>query len=594
MTLENNLTRVHAKLNNRTTSNQEDLAFAKQTSSIIKHSYKGKYKPVAKKKLPVPVSIPDIVPQRTNYGKIEIPTRKPLPTHPPSIDNFPYSDRLTKERINKIISNVPQNFLHKEELDLLLHVLHRNELAIAFEDSERSTFKRKYFPDYIMETVPHVPWQLPPIRVPKAVEEPMTELLRNQEAAGNLEPSRGSYRSRVFVVAKPTGGLRVVHDLQPLNAVSVRDSMLPPNINDFAESFVGYSVYGVIDLYSGYHQRTLHEISRPLTACHTTIGNMQLTSLPMGYTNSMQEFQRTTSHATAHLTPDRAGVFVDDIGIKGPKTRYNDEPIPENPNIRRFIWEYADTFDEMLATLVEVGGSAAGKKMVLATPIVHIVGSVCSLEGRRPHHSIIAKVLKWPTPKNPTDVRGFLGTAGVARKWIWQYAAIAKPLTLLTRIQTHEFQWNDKAEKAMQTLKEAITSLPALKVLDIQLAKVKLPNERSNDIGLVTLAVDSSPIAVGFVLYQTLEDGRHPIHYGSITWNDVEARYSQPKIELYGLFRALKALRYDLWGIHFRIEVDAKFLKQMINTPDLPGAAITRWIAYAYLFDFEITHVPAT
>ena len=131
---------------------------------------------------------------------------------------------------------------------------------------------------------------------------------------------------------------------------------------------------------------------------------MQLTSLPMGYTNSMQEYQRTTMHTAAHLLPDRAGVFVDDIGLKGPPTRYNDEPIPENPGIRRYIWEYAHTLDNMLATFVQVGCTAAGKKIVLATPLVHIVGNVCSLEGRRPHHSVITKVLNWSQPKSVTDV----------------------------------------------------------------------------------------------------------------------------------------------------------------------------------------------
>ena len=166
-------------------------------------------------------------------------------------------------------------------------------------------------------------------------------------------------------------------------------------------------------------------------------------------------------------------------------------------------------------------------------------------------------MLNWPRPQSVTDVQAFLGTAGVARNWIWQFARIAKPLTRLTKIPASEFQWTEEAEAAMGILKQAITTIPALKTLDITLAKVPQQEECDSDLGLVTIAVDSSQTAVGYVMYQTLETGRHPLLYGSITWNNVESHYSQPKIELYGLFRALKALRYDLWGIHFRVEVDA-------------------------------------
>ena len=73
----------------------------------------------------------------------------------------------------------------------------------------------------------------------------------------------------------------------------------------------------------------------------------------------------------------------------------------------------------------------------------------------------------------------------------------------------------------------------------------------------------------------------------------MESRYSQPKIELYGLFRALKALEYLLWGINVVVEADASFLKAMTNSPGLPNAAATRWIAYIQLFDLEFKHIPA-
>lgn len=385
---------------------QHDTTMVRKLAAIMESNipevFGAKYKPVDKRKVPIAVSMPAMT--REPYKPLPEPEIKLLPHHPPNWRSEKYSKKLTKERMDIIFDNIQPNFLSDEEIDLLIWVLRENEDAISFEDSERGCFKPEYFPDYVMETVPHEPWREAPIRIPKAVKSEMTDMLRKQVESGNLEPAHASYRSRVFVVQKPKGGLRIVHDLQPLNAVSVQDAMLPPNVYKFAEGFIGYSVYATMDLYSGYHQRRLHPGSRPLTACQTPLGNMQLTSLPMGYTNSLQEFQRATTHVTHNMGPEKSNPFVDDIGVKGPKTRYDDELIPENPKIRRFIWEFAHTLFESLATLIIAGATASGKKLVLAAEKVNIVGYICSLEGMRPHHGIVTKILNWPAPTNLTKV----------------------------------------------------------------------------------------------------------------------------------------------------------------------------------------------
>ena len=392
--------------------------------------------------------------------------------------------------------------------------------------------------------------------------------------------------------------------------------MLPPNVAEFAESFIGFSIYGMLDLYSGFHHRLIHEDSHPLTACQMPKGSVLLTSLPMGYTNSMQEFQRTTAHIIEPLGPKKANNFVDDVSVKGPESRYGDRPIQENPNICRFMWEYAHTLYACLWLLAEGGATTSGRKLHLVTPRVSAVGYECNIHGIKPHHGIISKVMKWPTPRDVKGVRGFLGTVGITRNWIKNYARLAKPLTDLTRLQPHEFIWPAEAQQAFNVIKVKVTEVTVLKKLNIEMAKRAIlsnPPRKPNE-GQVILAVDTSWIAVGFVLYQVFRnddadlrpaDGkplsstkataliRHPIRFGSITLNQVESRYSQPKRELFGLFRALKALEHMLWGLPVLIEADASFLKAMVNSPELPNAAATRWIVYIHLFDLKYKHVPA-
>ena len=60
---------------------------------------------------------------------------------------------------------------------------------------------------------------------------------------------------------KKGGALQVVHDLQPLNAVTIRDATLPPHVDNMIESFAGHAVYGLFDLKLGYDSCILATVS---------------------------------------------------------------------------------------------------------------------------------------------------------------------------------------------------------------------------------------------------------------------------------------------------------------------------------------------
>ena len=164
-----------------------------------------KYKTVDRKVRPVPSYMPD--PAGQVFLPVIIPSLPSLPLDPPRLANFKPTKRLTRERLEKILMSVPQDFLRPREIDLLVFVLQSRELALAFEDSERGTFSDKYFPDYEIPVIEHVPWVQAPIRVPKAIEDTVRQMLQEQKAAGKYEYSTASYRSRIFAVAKPKGGI---------------------------------------------------------------------------------------------------------------------------------------------------------------------------------------------------------------------------------------------------------------------------------------------------------------------------------------------------------------------------------------------------
>ncbi len=110
------------------------------------------------------------------------------------------------------------------------------------------------------------------------------------------------------------------------------------------------------------------------------------------------------------------------------------------------------------------------------------------------------------------------------------------------------------------------------------------------------LGVDSSEIACGFVLQQLDSKGQCRIaRFGSIAWSNVELHYSQAKIKLRGLWRALHFTQIYLVGLeHFIVEMDAKYIRGMINHPNVhPNASVNRWIAAILMFHFTLVHVPA-
>ena len=222
-----------------------------------------KYKPVAKKVRPVPTYMPH--PEAIVFKPIDVGELPPLPTSPKPLSEFVPTERITRERLQKMLSTIPAGFLWPAEIDLLVDVIVRREKAIAFCDNERGVLSRKIFPDYEIPVIEHTPWSIAPIRFPSAIAEDVRKLLKEQELAGKYEMGYSSYCSRIWAVAKKNRKLRLVLDLQDLNHYVIRDTSLPLHPHDFAERSTGHVIYGLANLFSGFDAATLAVVSHNLT-----------------------------------------------------------------------------------------------------------------------------------------------------------------------------------------------------------------------------------------------------------------------------------------------------------------------------------------
>jgi len=227
--------------------------------------------------------------------------------------------------------------------------------------------------------------------------------LKLKMAAGVYEQSQSSYCSRWFMVLKKSSKLRIVHDLQPLNGVTIRDAGMLPIVDDFVEGFSSRQCYTVFDLFWGFDARRIHPKSRDLTAFMTPLGLLQITSLPTGFTNSPAEFQKCMVMVLQDEIPHAANIFIDDLPIKGPTTQYIDgdgkpEVLSDNPGIRRFIWEHAQDVHRIMHRVHHAGATVSAHKAQVSLPEVLIVGQCCNTKGREPDRDKVSKILDWPPP----------------------------------------------------------------------------------------------------------------------------------------------------------------------------------------------------
>ena len=550
---------------------------------------KKKYKPVAWKVWPILSTLPSHFCIEWNIIGDPLAGLPALPTHPPP---FAPCGHYTKERRAKMDDLHPQGFPLPAKWDLMHHFVSLQNKGFAWDNSERGHFREDFFPPVEIPVVAHMPWVEHNIPIPPGIYDEVCQIIHVKMEAGVYKRSNSSYQLHWFCVAKKDGtSLRPVHSLEPLNAITIQHSGVTPFTEQIAEQFAGHARGGLLDLYVRYNKRVLMETLHDYTTFQTPYGTLCLTKLPMGWTNAVPVFHNNVMHILQPEVPQFTIPYIDDVPVWGPVTTYqNDngvfETIPENRGIHHFVWEHFQNLNRIVQRMKYCGGMFSGKKSLLCAREIMVVGHICTPEGCIPDPTKVDKVANWGPCADLSEVRAFLGTIGVVRVFIKNFASLAHPLTSLTHKGT-PFVFGPEQVTAQEALKAMLLASPALRPIDY------------NSDSLVILGVDTSHIAIGFLLCQCDADNpriRRYARFGSITLNDHESRFSQPKLELYGLFHALCALKMYLIGLrNLVVEVDARYIKGMLTNPDLaPSTSMNRWIISILLFHFTLVHVPGT
>jgi hypothetical protein len=224
---------------------------------------KKKYKPVSKKVRPVMTDLPErfrIIRNIVGDPLAGMPVLSKIP--PP----FQPTQQYTLERKDVIDKAHPGDFLWPSERALMHHFMTIHQDGFAWCDAERGHFREDFFPPVEMPTIAHKPWVVRNIPIPPGVYEHICGLIKKKIDAGVFEASNSSYRSPWFCVIKKDGSsLRIVQSLEPLNAVTIAHSGVPPFTEQVAEQFAGRACCVMLNLFIGYDEHTLAKVSRDFT-----------------------------------------------------------------------------------------------------------------------------------------------------------------------------------------------------------------------------------------------------------------------------------------------------------------------------------------
>ena len=267
-----------------------------------------------------------------------------------------------------------------------------------------------------IDTGSHPAISRPPYRQSPARRKLTQELVKELLDLSIVRPSSSPWASPVVIVQKKTGDLRFCVDYRKLNEITRKDQYPLPHIQDSLDYLGEAKFFSSLDLKSGYYQIELNEENKPKTAFIKPDWLYELNVMPFGLTNAPATFQRCMDVVLSGLKYNSLLVYLDDILV------------------------YSSTFEEHLnrleanfIRLQQVNLKLNHVKCTFILPKITYLGFVTDQNGQRPDPDKLLAIKDFPKPTNITGIRFFVSLCSYYRKFVKDFAKIAKPLTMLTK-----------------------------------------------------------------------------------------------------------------------------------------------------------------
>ena len=355
--------------------------------------------------------------------------------------------------------------------------------------------------EHSIETGNAKPIKQPPRRVPLAYageEKRAVEKLLEQNVA---RKSTSPWASPIVLVKKKNGSIRPCIDYRRLNSLVTPDAFPLPRIQDCLDAVSGSTLFSTFDLTSGYFQIPVKAEDIPKTAFACKFGHFEMTRMPFGLNNSASTFQRTMELALQGLQWETCIIYIDDIIV-----------------FAKTIEEHLKRVEQVFERLKQAGLKLKPEKCDMLQEEVTFLGHVVAAKGVRPNATNISKIMAWPAPKTPKQVKQFVAMCSYFRRFIKDFALKSRPMVDLTK-KGSKFVWSTLCQDSFESLKAALVSP---EVMGYPL----------NEGGEFILDTDASGVAIGSVLIQVQEGREKVIAYASRAMNKAERNYCITEQEL--------------------------------------------------------------
>ena len=414
-------------------------------------------------------------------------------------------------------------------------------------------------------TDPH-PFKDRPRRIPPSMYQEVRQHIADMLACGAIRESDSPWSSNVVLVRKKDGSLRLCVDYRKLNERTIRDAYQLPRIDETLDNMVGAKFFSSFDLQAGYWQVEMAEEDKEKTAFSVSgVGFYECERMPFGLTNAPSTFQRLMERTLKDTT--NCLVYLDDIVVFS-KT-YEEH------------WEHLET---LFSKLKQAGLLLKPSKCKFFQRQVRYLGHVISEEGIETDPEKTQAIKNMPVPSNIHELRGTIGFLSYYRRFVENFAQIAKPLHDLLKGNENKKNINKKtpvkltpeALQALETLKEKLVSPPILAFADYS-----LPFE---------VHIDASRSGLGAVLYQKQSGILRVVAYASRSVKESEQNYAAHKLEFLGLKWAVcDKFRDYLYGNQFVVVTDNNPLSYVLTSAKLDATG-HRWLAELSSFNFSIKY----
>lgn len=344
--------------------------------------------------------------------------------------------------------------------------------------------------------------------------------------------------------------------------MTIKNKYPLPLISELIDKFKNARYITKMDVQWGFNNIRIKEGDEWKGAFKTSRGLFEPTVMLFGMTNSPATFQTFMNHVLREeIVNSILIVYMDNIFI-----------------FSMDLNKHRQVVRQVLGKLRDNGLTIKGPKCEFEVQETACLGLIVGNGKARMDPVKVDAITEWPAPTTKKSLQTFLGFTNFYRRFIQEYADLARPLHALTG--SAPWEWKDEQEKSFTELKKRMSAQPIL----------ALPNDYRD----YEVEMDASDYALGGILSQKQLDGTyHPLAYISKALNHTERNYEIYDKEMLAIMHALDQWRQYLLGAKskFKIFTDHQNLQYFRKLQKL-NRRQARWASELADYDFKLVHRP--